>query len=92
LRFHPENWSGAPGMPQGHASSAQRNIGACVSCHSEDSCLACHATTGAVTPGLNVSPHGPSFARSARCDSLASHNRRVCLRCHAPGDPQLECN
>ncbi len=91
LDFHPSDWSGPPGMPQGHAHAAQRNIGTCVSCHTEDSCLACHATTGAATPGLDVSPHGPDFARSARCDALAGHNRRVCLRCHAPGDPQLEC-
>ncbi len=91
LQFHPPDWAGPPGMPQGHAHAAQRNIGTCVSCHSEDSCLSCHATTGAARPGLDVSPHGPGFARSARCDALAGHNRRMCLRCHAPGDPQLEC-
>jgi hypothetical protein len=91
LQFHPEGWSGPPGLPQGHAHAAQRNIGACVSCHTEDTCLACHATTAAALPGLDVSPHGPGFARSARCDALASHSRRMCLRCHAPGDPQLEC-
>lgn len=91
LQFHPDGWSGAPGMPQAHAHAAQRNLSSCVSCHTEDSCLACHATTQAAKPGLDVSPHGPDFARSARCDALASHNRRVCLRCHAPGDPQLEC-
>lgn len=91
LQFHPADWSGPPGMPQGHAHAAQRNINTCVSCHSEDSCLACHATTGASTPGLDVSPHGGDFARSARCDALAGHSRRMCLRCHAPGDPQLEC-
>lgn len=91
LRFHPEGWSGPPGTPQSHAHAAQRNITACTSCHTEDTCLACHATTGAITPGLGVSPHGPDFARSPRCGALSSHNRRVCLRCHAPGDPQLEC-
>ena len=91
LQFHPEGWSGPPGMPQAHAHAAQRNIGACVSCHTEDSCLACHATSSGPMAGLDVSPHGPDFARSPRCDALASHNRRVCLRCHTPGDPQLEC-
>ena len=91
LRFHPEGWAGPPGDAQGHAHAAQRNIAACVSCHDEDSCLACHATTAAATPGLSVSPHGSDFARSARCDALSSHNRRVCLRCHAPGDMNLEC-
>lgn len=91
LQFHPQGWSGPPGMPQGHAHAAQRNIGVCVSCHTEDSCLACHATSSASLPGLDISPHGPDFARSARCDALANANRRTCLRCHAPGDPQLEC-
>ncbi|MBX7083619.1 MAG: cytochrome c3 family protein [Nannocystaceae bacterium] len=91
LDFHPADWAGPPGMPQGHAQAAQRNLSACVSCHTEDSCLACHATTAAGQPGLDISPHGADFARSARCDALASHNRRVCLRCHAPGDPELSC-
>lgn len=91
LQFHPEGWSAPPGVPQAHAHAAQRNIGACASCHSEDSCLACHATTNAALPGLNVSPHGPGFGQSARCTALASRNRRVCLKCHAPVDPQLDC-
>ncbi|MCX4244495.1 cytochrome c3 family protein [Paraliomyxa miuraensis] len=91
LRFHPDGWSGPPGMPQGHAHAAQRNIGACVSCHTEDSCLACHATTGVAAAGLDVSPHGPGFGRSPRCRALASRARRACLKCHAPVDPHLEC-
>lgn len=91
LRFHPEGWSGPPGMPQTHAHAAQRNIGACASCHSEDSCLACHATTDVASPGLGVSPHGPGFGQSARCLALSSRNRRACLKCHAPVDPHLEC-
>jgi len=91
LSFHPEGWSGPPGMPQTHAHAAQRNIGTCASCHSEDSCLACHATTDVASPGLGVSPHGPGFGQSVRCNALASRNRRVCLKCHAPIDPHLEC-
>ena len=91
LRFHPGSWSGPPGGPQGHALPAQRNISTCASCHSEDSCLACHATTGAAMPGLNASPHGAGFATSARCSALVARNRRVCLKCHAPGDMALEC-
>ncbi len=92
LRFHPPGWDGPPGSPQSHAFAAQRNIAACASCHTEDSCLACHATTGAGRiRGLNVSPHGPGFANSLRCSSLAASNRRVCLKCHAPGDPRNDC-
>jgi len=91
LRFHPAGWDGPPSAPQSHAFAAQRNIAACASCHTEDSCLACHATTSVAGPGLNVSPHGPGFANSLRCTSLAAHNHRVCLKCHAPGDPRNEC-
>lgn len=91
LQFHPNGWSGPPGSPQGHAHAAQRNLAACVSCHDEDSCLACHATADVASPGLGVNPHGASFGRSPRCQALASRNRRVCLKCHAPGDPDLEC-
>jgi hypothetical protein len=91
LRFHPAGWSAPPGMPQGHSHAAQRNIAACASCHSEDSCLACHATTGVATPGLGVSPHGPGFGQSARCMALTTRNRRACLKCHAPVDPRLDC-
>ena len=91
LRFHPAGWNGPPDAPQSHAFAAQRNMAACASCHTEDSCLACHATTSAASPGLNVSPHGPGFANSLRCTSLAAHNHRVCIKCHAPGDPRNEC-
>ncbi len=91
LRFHPGDWAGAPGALQGHAGPAQRNIAACVSCHDEDTCLACHATTSAATPGLDVSPHGAGFANSTRCTVLEARNRRVCLKCHAPGDIALGC-
>ena len=91
LRFHPVDWHGPPGTPQGHALPAQRNISVCVSCHTQDTCLACHATTGAAKPGLGASPHGPGFADSARCSALELRNRRVCLECHAPGDVALEC-
>lgn len=91
LRFHAAGWSGPPGVPQGHAHAAQRNIAACASCHSEDSCLACHATAAGPIPGLGVNPHGPRFKTSARCNALSTRNRRVCLKCHAPGEAALEC-
>lgn len=91
LTFHPPGWSGPPGLPQDHAQAAQRNMAACASCHTEDSCLACHATTGAATPGLGVNPHGPGFRDSPRCQALAVRNRRACLKCHPPGVPALEC-
>lgn len=91
LRFHPDGFVGPFGSPQGHAFAAQRNVAACASCHTEDTCLACHATTGIGNAGLGVNPHGPGFTASARCTALAARNHRVCLKCHEPGDPRNEC-
>ncbi len=91
LRFHPANFAGPPGSPQTHAFAAQRNIQACASCHSEDSCLACHATTAGPKPGFGSNPHGVGFGGSLRCQALAVRNHRVCLKCHAPGDPRNDC-
>jgi len=89
--FHGVGWAGAPGQPQAHAQAARLNISTCVSCHQEDSCLTCHATTQHRQQGLDVNPHGIGYAGSLRCRQLASLNRRVCLRCHAPGTPELDC-
>ncbi|TPV95528.1 MAG: hypothetical protein B7733_09755 [Myxococcales bacterium FL481] len=93
LRFHPQGWAGPPGSVarQGHAVAAQQNLAACVSCHEEQTCMSCHATATGPGAGLGVNPHGAAFAGSARCQALASRSRRVCLRCHAPGDPMLSC-
>ena len=88
-RVHPLGWTDGG---NGHAFAAQRNIASCASCHEEQSCLACHATSGATgSPGLGVSPHGPGFEGSLRCQTLANRSRRACLQCHAPGTPALDC-
>lgn len=89
LAFHPPGYASAAGISP-HASDARRNISACASCHSEDSCLGCHATQGASLPGLGATPHGSSFVSSGRCSALRA-NRRMCLKCHAPGSMALEC-
>jgi c(7)-type cytochrome triheme protein len=85
--FHPFGFGSGPA----HAEQAQRNIGSCISCHGEDTCLSCHATTKVALPGNNVSPHGPGYAHSLRCAALERANRRVCLKCHEPGSPRLAC-
>ncbi len=95
-QFHPAGWArDAAGVvianprPQSHSVQAKRNIRSCVSCHREESCLTCHSTDP--TRGPNFSPHGPNFGRTSRCRFLAARNQRACLKCHALGTAELDC-
>jgi hypothetical protein len=66
--------------PHGDASPAQicrrakYDIQACVSCHSERSCVTCHAS---------IDPHPAGFQK--RCKALARRNQRACEKCHSDG-------
>lgn len=86
-RFHPpaDVFTNPPRTGRHHAWEAQRNISACVSCHSERDCASCHASrTGG---GLGVNPHGPGFL--ARCGLAFRRNPRPCLVCHDPSEQVL---
>ncbi len=87
-RFHPpaSEWTTAPRGAQHHAWEAMRNLGACVSCHTERDCATCHATKG-VSGGQGVSPHPAGFASG--CGGAYRRNPRPCLVCHASGDRHL---
>jgi hypothetical protein len=87
-RFHPPKaeWTDLPRTGRHHAFEAQRNITACVSCHTERDCASCHATAGRGGIG-GLSPHPPGFAGT--CRSALASNARPCLFCHTPGDPAL---
>jgi hypothetical protein len=94
--FHPPGWvrddAGAvigAATPSSHSLQAKRNIRACASCHREETCLSCHSADP--TRSIGVSPHGPHFGQSARCRALSSRNRRVCLKCHALGSAEIDC-
>lgn len=95
-QFHPPGWArDAAGVviatprPGSHAVQARRNIRTCVSCHREESCLTCHSADPLRGPA--ISPHGPSFAGTARCRFLSSRNQRACLKCHGVGSAALDC-
>jgi hypothetical protein len=93
-QFHPDGWADAVVGPNHHKYQAQRNIKQCVSCHRQETCLQCHATNASAAGGTGkmwVNPHPLTWRNSERCLALADRNVRVCLRCHAPGDPQLSC-
>jgi hypothetical protein len=87
-RFHPPPaiWTTAPRSPQHHAWEAQRNINACVSCHTERDCTTCHASKG-VRGGQGVNPHTVGFA--SRCRTPFKRNPRPCFVCHSSSDTVL---
>jgi hypothetical protein len=87
-RFHPPKaeWTDLPRTSRHHAWEAQRNITACVSCHTERDCATCHATASQGGRG-GLSPHPAGFAGA--CGSAFSKNPRPCLFCHDASDPSL---
>jgi hypothetical protein len=87
-RFHPPRaiWTDPPRTAQHHAWEAERNISACVSCHTERDCAICHATAARGGSG-GLSPHPAGFAGS--CRTALEKNARPCLFCHEPADPAL---
>jgi hypothetical protein len=88
-RFHPPRsvWSDAPVQAGHHAFEAQRNLNACVSCHTERDCVVCHGGAGV---GAGFTPHRAGFAST--CSTQFRRNPRPCLVCHQPGESNLaEC-
>jgi hypothetical protein len=85
-RFHPPKsiWSDPPRKPGHHGFEAERNLNACVSCHTERDCVACH---GALGVGAGFDPHTTGFVNG--CSTQYRRNPRPCLVCHEQTDPQL---
>jgi hypothetical protein len=86
-RFHPAKsiWSDPPMRPGHHGFEAQRNLNACVSCHTERDCVTCHGAAGI---GAGFDPHRGGF--TATCGSQFRRNPRPCLVCHEQGDSNLQ--
>lgn len=76
-RFHPPASAWIDGA-NGHGREARRSMSACVSCHAERDCVACH---GALGIGAGLSPHPRGFAD--RCQAALDANPRACRACHA---------
>jgi hypothetical protein len=81
-----QTWVNIAG-PGHHAIAAARDIQNCISCHREETCTACHATTK-VNPGSRgVNPHAPGF--KSICHTLATANNRACLKCHQDAELKM---
>jgi hypothetical protein len=85
-RFHPPKsiWSDPPMKPGAHGFEAERNLNACVSCHTERDCVNCH---GALGVGGGFDPHKNGFLGG--CATQMRRNPRPCFVCHEPSDPHL---
>lgn len=85
MKVHPDytTWVDAFG-PNHHAIAASRDIKQCMSCHREESCIACHGTVQRVQGSRGTNPHPDGF--TALCKALAGRNDRACLKCHTNDD------
>jgi hypothetical protein len=63
-------WAARP-TPR-HAREARRALTTCVSCHSGQDCVSCHAL---------INPHPPGF-EGRRCQALVRAGSRACRACH----------
>lgn len=95
----------APGFLSQHGKEARRTTGTCATCHTRESCLACHVAQPAVATELFASgpgrgqgatvarrrppSHGDDF--TDRHAPLASASSRSCSACHARADC-LDCH
>ncbi len=91
-------WTDGARTRSHHAWEAERNLNACVSCHTERDCATCHATAAVGGRGTikgprasprpgNGNPHPSDFL--GRCGTALRSNARPCLVCHDQGDPNL---
>lgn len=91
IQFHPEGWIGDNNLrgPNHHSFQAQRNIRACASCHTEQTCVSCHSDR----PGSRyfASPHPPGWAGSRDCERMRDKNERVCYKCHETASQEMRC-
>ncbi len=90
MRHHPADWADRSGLAatNRHGAQAQRNVRACVACHAERDCTACHRADGAGLMRAPARTHPDGFTQ--QCRALRARNERACAKCHAAGDPRLD--
>lgn len=65
----------------GHGQAARQELESCVSCHTEQECMQCHAASA--VGGRNFNPHGPGFDP----ETLRRKNSQTCTACHGAAIP-----
>jgi hypothetical protein len=65
----------------GHGQAARQELESCVSCHTEQECMQCHASSA--VGGRNFNPHGPGFDP----ERLRRRNPQMCTACHGAAVP-----
>ncbi len=81
------------GFKSRHSEEARAQPGLCSTCHSEDSCVQCHAASH-ITPGSATrSPHPPNWVSASRGGSEHGTQARIdpmsCASCHGGAGEQL---
>lgn len=82
ISVHPDrlNFITNTASPLHHGVQASRDMRQCISCHREETCMACHTRSS----GQAINPHGAGFQRI--CRAVAAKNDRPCLRCHTEAE------
>jgi hypothetical protein len=90
LKFHPDGWADIGvafrGDKNHHAWQAQRNIRACVSCHREQTCVRCHASSHMLSDGVTKpfdSPYQNGLNPMAKESGISPHPRHWGGKCQA---------
>ncbi len=78
VQYHPTGWDACTRTANHHSFQAKRNLSACVSCHSEKSCLRCHKAGSACGGSFNI--HGHMSAE--QLSRMQKKNPRTCKKCH----------
>jgi hypothetical protein len=81
------------GFKSRHADEARADPGLCTTCHSESSCIACHAASGVAPSGGARSPHPPGWLTTSRGGGDHGVQARIdppsCAGCHGGAGEEL---
>ena len=95
--FHPPGWARdaagaviATPRPSSHSLQAKRNIRTCVSCHREESCLACHSTDP--TRGPDSRPTAPASVAQPAAGSWRPATSAPASSATPSGRLELDCD